>query len=419
MNKLAELRLAFFIALRYVRQKRGNRFISFLSLSSAIGIALGVAVLIIVMSVMNGFQTELHTRILGMVPHVTVIKSGPANSPIENWSALAARLRALPGVSGVAPLIKMQGMLSYRGAVEGVELHGVLPEKEAEVSVFPAHMIKGQLRYLKLNDRALIVGSALAKRLGLNMGDEVTFIYPQATRSGSGVIPRFKQFQIVGIFSVGSEYDHLFVATHIDSAGAFLNRPELVTSVQLRLTDLYQAPKLRQQIQTLLGDSYKVSDWSITQGNFFRAVSLEKSMMGFLLLLIVAIAAFNMVSGLVMLVTDKTVDIAILRTLGASNKVIVEIFMIQGMLGGFMGTFIGAGVGVVVAMNMTAGLKYFESVFHSGIIDSYFLSYLPSQIEWMDVVLITACAMLMSLLATLYPARKASEIEPVEAFHYD
>lgn len=419
MNKRAQWQLALFIAWRYARQKRGSRFISFLSLSSSIGIALGVAVLIVVMSVMNGFQVELYTRILGMVPHVSVQKNGPANRPIHDWQAVAEKLRILPGVSAVAPLIKLQGMLSFRGAVEGVELHGVSPEQVADVSVFPAHMIKGNLNYLKINDRALIVGSALAKRLGLVVGDELTFIYPQATPNGSGVLPRFKQFQLVGIFSVGSEYDQLFVATHIDNAGKFLEQPGLVTTLQVKLHDVYQAPHVRQEIQNLLGEGYKVSDWSLSQGNFFRAVSLEKSMMGFLLLLIIAIAAFNMVSGLVMLVTDKTVDIAILRTLGASDRMITRIFMLQGMLGGMIGMVAGSVLGVLLAMHLSDWLKAFESLFHTGLIDNYFLSYLPSQVEWTDIALISASALLMSLLATLYPARKASEIEPVEAFHYD
>lgn len=411
--------LALFIAWRYARQKRGSRFISFLSLSSSIGIALGVAVLIVVMSVMNGFQIELHQRILGMVPHVSVQKNGPTNTMLENWQAIAAKVRAMPGVSGVAPLIKLQGMLSFRGAVEGVELHGVSPDQVATVSVFPAHMVKGKVRNLNINDRALIVGSTLAKRLGLVVGDELTFIYPQATSSGSGVLPRFKQFQVVGIFSVGSEYDQLFVATHIDNVGTFLDQPGLVTTLQLKLNDVYQAPRLRQDLQTLLGDAYKVSDWSVSQGNFFRAVSLEKSMMGFLLLLIVAIAAFNMVSGLVMLVTDKTVDIAILRTLGASDRMITRIFMLQGMLGGVIGIALGTVVGVLLALHLSSTLKTLEATLQTGLIDNYFLSYLPSQVEWMDIVLISTSALLMSLLATLYPARKASEIEPVEAFQYD
>ncbi len=419
MSKSRDFSLALFIGARYASTRRGNGFVSFLSLFSGLGITLGVAVLIIVMSVMNGFESELHTRILGMVTHVTVKKSPDQNAHIENWEALTQKLGAMPEVLAVAPVVKMQGMLSSRGAVGGVELNGILPDKEKGVSVFPDHMVRGEVEHLQYNENGLIVGATLAQKLALNMGDKVTFVYPQATEKGAGVIPRFKQFEVSGIFSVGSEYDQLFVATHIDTAGQFLNQPGLVSGIRLKLDDLYRAPLVKREIQQMLGKHYVVEDWSVTHGNFFRAVSLEKSMMGFLLLLIVAIAAFNIVSSLVMLVSDKTVDIAILRTLGASDRVIVQVFIIQGMIVGLIGALFGTAIGVVVSQNLAQWVKVLENNFHIDFFDAYFLSYLPTQVEWLDVIVISISAILMALLATLYPARKAAEIEPIEAFHYD
>lgn len=419
MSKSTDSSLALFIGARYASTRRGNGFVSFLSLFSGLGITLGVAVLIIVMSVMNGFESELHTRILGMVTHVTVKKSPDQNAHIENWEALTQKLGAMPEVLAVAPVVKMQGMLSSRGAVSGVELNGILPDKEKGVSVFPDYMVRGEVEHLQYNENGLIVGAALAQKLALNMGDKVTFVYPQATEKGAGVIPRFKQFEVSGIFAVGSEYDQLFVATHIDTAGQFLNQAGLVSGIRLKLDDLYRAPLVKREIQQMLGIHYVVEDWSVTHGNFFRAVSLEKSMMGFLLLLIVAIAAFNIVSSLVMLVSDKTVDIAILRTLGASDRVIVQIFMIQGMIVGLIGALFGTAIGVVVSQNLAQWVKTLENNFHIDFFDAYFLSYLPTQVEWLDVIVIAVSAILMALLATLYPARKAAEIEPIEAFHYD
>lgn len=419
MSKSRGFSLALFIGARYASTRRGNGFISFLSLFSGLGITLGVAVLIIVMSVMNGFESELHTRILGMVTHVTVKKSPDQNAHIENWEALTQKFNAMPEVLAVAPVVKMQGMLSSRGAVSGVELNGILPDREKGVSVFPNYMVRGEMEHLQYNENGLIVGETLAQKLALNMGDKVAFIYPQATQKGAGVIPRFKQFEVSGIFSVGSEYDQFFVATHIDTAGQFLNQPGLVSGIRLKLDDLYRAPLIKREIQQMLGTHYVVEDWSVAHGNFFRAVSLEKSMMGFLLLLIVAIAAFNIVSSLVMLVSDKTVDIAILRTLGASDRVIVQIFMIQGMIVGLIGALLGTVSGVVISQNLAAWVKALEKNFHIDFFGAYFLSYLPTQVEWLDVIVISISAILMSLLATIYPARKAAEIEPIEAFHYD
>jgi len=419
MSKSTDFSLALFIGARYASTRRGNGFVSFLSLFSGLGITLGVAVLIIVMSVMNGFESELHTRILGMVTHVTVKKSPDQNVHIENWEALTQKLGDMPEVLAVAPVVKMQGMLSSRGAVSGVELNGILPGKEKGVSVFPDYMVRGEVEHLQYNEKGLIVGATLAQKLAINMGDKVTFVYPLATEKGAGVIPRFKQFEVSGIFAVGSEYDQLFVATHIDTAGQFLNQPGLVSGIRLKLDDLYRAPLVKREIQQMLGTHYVVEDWSVTHGNFFRAVSLEKSMMGFLLLLIVAIAAFNIVSSLVMLVSDKTVDIAILRTLGASDRVIVQVFIIQGMIVGLIGALFGTAIGVVVSQNLAQWVKVLENNFHIDFFDAYFLSYLPTQVEWLDVIVISISAILMALLATLYPARKAAEIEPIEAFHYD
>ena len=280
-------------------------------------------------------------------------------------------------------------------------------------------MVRGVLEDLQHHKSGLIVGASLAQKLALSMNDQLTFIYPQTTGNEAGVVPRFKQFELIGIFSVGSEYDQLFVATHIDTAGQFLNQPGLVSGIRIKLDDLYRAPLVKREIQQMLGAHYAVEDWSVTHGNFFRAVSLEKSMMGFLLLLIVAIAAFNIVSSLVMLVSDKTVDIAILRTLGASDRVIIQVFITQGMLVGLIGALLGTAIGIIVSQNLAQWVRALEDNFHLNFFDAYFLSYLPTKLEWLDVAVISISAILMALVATFYPARKAAEIEPIEAFQYD
>lgn len=419
MNKQSDFKLALFIGARYARTRRGEGFVSFLSLFSGVGITLGVAVLIIVMSIMNGFESELHTRILGMVTHVTINKAIDEPSHIENWEALLDEFKVMPEVEAAAPVINIQGMLSSRGSVVGVELNGVAPEIEKSVSVFPEFMVRGDIENLRPNGSGLVIGSALAKQLALGMGDKVTFVYPEPDSNGASVIPRFKLFEVNGIFSVGSEYDKLFVATDIDTAGQFLGQPGLVSGIRLKLTDLYEAPHLSRLIQDKLGSDYRVEDWSVSHGNFFRAVSLEKTMMGFLLLLIVAIAAFNIVSSLVMLVSDKTVDIAILRTLGANDRVIIQVFMIQGMLVGLVGALLGTTAGVLVAQNLAHWVSALEETFQLAFLETYFLSYLPSKVEWLDVMVITISSIVMALLATVYPARKAAQIEPIEAFQYD
>ncbi|MBV1869854.1 MAG: lipoprotein-releasing ABC transporter permease subunit [Gammaproteobacteria bacterium] len=419
MNKKSDFKLALFIGARYARTRRGEGFVSFLSLFSGVGITLGVAVLIIVMSIMNGFESELHRRILGMVTHVTINKAIDEPAHIENWEALLEEFKVMPAVVAAAPVIKIQGMLTSRGSVVGVELNGISPEIEKNVSVFPEFMVRGVVENLRPNGSGLVIGAALAQQLALGMGDKVTFVYPKPGSSGGGVIPRFKLFEINGIFSVGSEYDKLFVATDIDTAGQFMEQPGLVSGIRLKLKNLYEAPHLSRLIQNELGNDYRVEDWSVSHGNFFRAVSLEKSMMGFLLLLIVAIAAFNIVSSLVMLVSDKTVDIAILRTLGANDRVIIQVFMIQGMLVGLVGALLGTTAGVLVAQNLAHWVSALEETFQLALLETYFLSYLPSKVEWLDVMVIAVSSIVMALLATVYPARKAAQIEPIEAFQYD
>ena len=419
MNKYANIKLALFIGLRYARARRGNRFLSLLSLSSGLGMTLGIAVLIIVMSVMNGFESELHTRILGMVTHITVSKTADSGAVIDNWEKLADKLKTHVEVKAVAPVIQLQGMLSHAGAVAGVKLNGVLPELEGSVSVFPQHMVEGDVNDLQLNSDGLILGISLARRLSLNIGDRVTFIYPEPSSHGVGVVPRFKRFQLVGVFNVGSEYDQLLGVIHINTAADFLGKPGWIAGLRLRVHNLYSAPDVRQQLSALLGESFKVLDWTVVHGNFFRAVSLEKSMMGFLLLLIVAIAAFNIVSSLVMLVSDKTVDIAVLRTLGISENVIVGVFVIQGFYVGLLGSTAGVAIGVLGANYLSDWITLLEQTFNFGLFDAYVLEQLPSKLEYFDVGLIAGSALLMSLFATIYPALRASRIEPAEAFHYD
>ncbi|MFP5383210.1 MAG: lipoprotein-releasing ABC transporter permease subunit, partial [Gammaproteobacteria bacterium] len=319
--------LSLFVGLRYTRARRRNHFISFISLTSIIGLGLGVAVLIVVLSVMNGFDRELKTRILGMVPHGSLV----GHQPLTDWRRLAERATQHPGVAGVAPFSQMQGMLSNAGTVEGAIVNGILPETERAVSILPEHVEEGSLESLAAGEFGMVLGSGLARRLGVVPGDKVTLVLPEATVSPAGVMPRFKRFTVTGIFRVGAEVDASLAYIHLDDAAVLLRYPHTAQALRIKVKDLFAAPAVvRDLVMTADAEVYGV-DWTRTHGNLFQAVKMEKTMMTLLLLFIVAVAAFNIVSSLVMVVTDKKGDIAILRTLGASPGEIMRIFMVQGV----------------------------------------------------------------------------------------
>jgi lipoprotein-releasing system permease protein len=419
-TKLAAFEL--FVGMRYTRAKRKNHFISFISLTSMIGIALGVAALIVVLSVMNGFQKELRTRILGVASHLEVTSS---NNLLTDWPLVAAVAAKHPHALATAPYITAQGMLSYVQGVQGAIIRGVLPADEDKVADLGRHMKAGKLTDLRAGEFGIILGADLAFALGAQIGDKVVLMAPQGQFTPTGVVPRLKQFTLVGLFQIGMyEYDAGLALIHIDDAAKLYRMGSNVSGVRLKLDDLFDAPSiafsLREQLNQY-GGNYYVTDWTQQHANFFRAVQMEKRVMFIILTLIVAVAAFNIVSTLVMAVTDKRADIAIMRTLGASPMSIMLIFIIQGALIGLIGTILGAMFGIVIALNIDTIIPFLEHLFQVQFLakDVYYISDLPSDLIWSDVITIVVMSFLLSLLATLYPSWKASKINPAEALRYE
>ncbi|HEX5360851.1 MAG TPA: lipoprotein-releasing ABC transporter permease subunit [Fluviicoccus sp.] len=403
------------IGLRYTRAKRRNHFISFISLTSILGLTLGVAVLITVLSVMNGFDRELKNRILGMIPHATIA----SREPIQDWKNLAEFAKRNPQVLAVAPVTQLQGMLTANGQVSGAMITGVEPEYERQVSIIAGNMKQGKLEMLRADEYGIVLGSGLAANLGVQAGDKVTLVLPEASLTPAGVIPRFKRMTVVGIFQVGADVDGLLAYVHVADAGKLLRIGDTVQGVRLKLKDLFQARTVSEQILYDLPANYYSMDWTQTHGNLFSAIQMEKAMMGLLLMLIVAVAAFNIVSSLVMVVTDKKADIAILRTLGASPQTITRIFMVQGAVIGLVGTVAGVVLGIILSLNITHAVTWLEHVTGQSFFDAYFVNYLPSELEWQDVLWVSLTTGLLSFLATIYPARKAARVQPAEALRYE
>lgn len=411
--------LSVFIGMRYTRAKRRNHFISFISLTSMVGLALGVLVMILVLSVMNGFDRELRTRILGMVPHATI----SSYQPIDDWQALATQVAKHPEVVAVAPFSQLQGMLTHSGGVQPVLVNAVLPEAEKSVSIIDQHMVQGRLDDLQSGEFGIVIGEITARRFRVNVGDKLTFILPEASVTPAGVFPRLKRFTVVGVFKVGAELDSSLALIHIGDAARLSRWQEnQVEGVRLKLKDLFKAPQVAWEIAGSFGsEDYVARDWTRSHGSLFQAIQMEKTMIGLLLLLIVAVAAFNIISTLVMVVTDKKADIAILRTLGMTPREIMLVFMVQGTVIGVVGTLIGGVLGVISALNVTAWVAALENLLGQKFLSSdvYFINYLPSQLRVEDVVLICSAALLMSFFATLYPAWRAARTQPAEALRYE
>ncbi|MEN8762557.1 MAG: lipoprotein-releasing ABC transporter permease subunit [Thiogranum sp.] len=411
--------LALYIGLRYTGAKRRNHFISFISLISIIGIGLGVAALITVLSVMNGFEQELRTRILGMASHASI--SG-YQKPLIEWQQLAGRATEHPEVIGVAPYVQGEIMLTKGKKVSGALVRGILPDQEPKVSSVGQHMRRGRLDDLQTGEYRIILGSELAHSVGAQVGDQITMVTPQANFSPAGILPRLRRFRVTGIFDVGMyEYDRGVALVHMEDAARLFQLDNAITGIRLKLKDLFKAPQISRQLAAQLGDDLRVEDWTRQHANFFRAVQTEKRVMFVILTLIVAVAAFNIVSTLVMVVTDKRADIAILRTLGATPGVILRIFMIQGALIGLLGTALGIVGGVALALNVETIVPAIEEAFSVQFMpaDVYYISDLPSKLNWPDVWQIGTVAFLLSFLATLYPSWRASRTQPAEALRYE
>ncbi|MBK9676056.1 MAG: lipoprotein-releasing ABC transporter permease subunit [Betaproteobacteria bacterium] len=408
------------IGLRYTRARRGsgrNRFIPFISLTSMAGIALGVAALIVVLSVMNGFQEELRNRILSVASHIELrglpVLEDPA--PVERIALQNPRVRA------AAPYILGQAMLSAGEINRGALVRGVDPAVEDRVADIGRHMRSGALSALTPGEFGIVLGAELARALGLRTGDSVVVIVPQGNVTAAGTLPRLKTFRLVGVFEIGMfEFDNGLALIHVDDARR-LYRVDGVSGVRLKLDDLFAAPAVARQLVAAMPVAVEVRDWTQSHANFFRAVQIEKRMMFIILTLIIAVAAFNIVSAQVMTVTDKQADIAILRTLGASPLSIMVIFVIQGALIGAIGTLIGVAAGVALALNIDVVVPALERLFNVQFLDKtvYYISDLPSDLQRGDVVTIAAIALLLALLATLYPAWRAARVNPAEALRYE
>jgi len=406
-----------FLGLRYARARRRTRFISVVSGVALSGLALGVMALVVVLSVMNGFDRELRTRILATVPHV-LVSSG---RQLSGWEPLLERLATEPGVAGVAPWIGGTAMLSTPGVVRGIELGSLRPDQDARVAAVGSYMLAGSLEELRPGRFGIVIGRLLARALGVGLGDSVTLMLPQVDLTPAGAYPRLRRFEVVGIFAVGAEVDANTALIHLEDAARLYRTGTAVHALRLVLADPADAPVVGSRIARALGPGFEVSDWSRSQGTLFGAIRMEKRMVTLLLMVIVAVAAFNIVSILTMVVAEKRGAIAVLRTMGASPGQIMAAFSAQGTLIGMAGITAGLALGVPLALRIGPVAAWLERQLGVQLFDPhvYFISYLPSQLRGSDLVTIGSCALVLSVLATLYPANRAARIGPAEALRYE
>ncbi|MGM9484654.1 lipoprotein-releasing ABC transporter permease subunit [Roseateles sp. NT4] len=407
---------------RYVRAGRGgrrNRFISFISGASMVGIALGVMALIVVLSVMNGFQKEVRDRMLNVIAHVELLDAG--GQALPDWQATAARARQNREVVGAAPFVASQSLIARGEDMRGAVIRGISPAEEATVTVLGAQL--KDTAYAKLVPGAwnIVLGAELARQLGVGEGDKITIVAPGGQVTPAGVVPRLKSFNVVGTFSSGHyEYDSGLAVVHVDDA-AKLFRTGGPTGVQLRLRDVHEARQVAADLAGQMAPEIRVRDWTRSNAVWFDAVQIEKRMMSIVLTLIVAVAAFNLLSTLIMTVTDKQSDIAILRTLGASPRSIMGIFIVQGAVSGVIGTLAGVVVGLLIAFNIDVIVPAIEHLLNTSFLPGsiYLISQMPSDPQWADITPIVLVALFLSLIFTLYPSWRASRVQPAEALRYE
>lgn len=408
-----------FIGLRYTRARRRHRIVSFISLISIVGITLGIAALITILSVMNGFGNEVRSRILSFIAHVTITES---NGQLRDWQALGERVKGARHVVAYAPYINGQALVTRGKGVSGVMVRGVAPERELQVSEIADKMVEGGLDALRPGEFGVVVGYAIAWKLDLKVGSQVALVVPQAQATPAGLLPRFKRFTVVGVFKADMyEYDSGVVLVHLDDAARLYQLPNQVSGLRLKLDNVDIAPRVAGELERTVGLDYRVRDWTREHNAWFRALAMEKTVMFIILLLIVTVAMFNVVSTLIVVVNEKRSDIAILRTLGASPQSILAVFMIQGSLIGVVGTIVGTAVGVLLAFNVGNLVQLLELIFNTRFLapEIYFISELPSDVQWADVAVISSVSLVLSLLSTLYPAWRASQTQPAEALRYE
>jgi lipoprotein-releasing system permease protein len=410
--------LELFIGLRYTRAKRRNGFISLISFISILCIILGVMTLIIVLSVMNGFEKEVRERILNMISHVTVTNF---EGQLTNWPQVVDRVKQNPQVLGAAPYIQAEGMMIYRSNVHGVIFRGIDPQTERAVSKVAEHMVQGRLENLQAGEFGIVLGKGLARSLGVDVGEKVTVVTPSANITPAGVMPRLKRFTVVGIFEVGyHEYDSSVSLLHLDDAARVFRLDDKVSGVQIQVKDLLQVLPVTKALRGELPE-YWVRDWSYYHANWFKAVKMEKTMISLLLFLVILVAAINIISTLVMVVTEKKSDIAILRTFGATTGKIMRVFIVQGSVIGIAGTLLGGILGVVIALNVEAMYHWVAMNWGFQPIDPsvYLIPDLPSDLHWDQVIYICLASLVTSILATILPAYRASRTQPADALRYE
>jgi len=407
-----------FVGLRYLRAKRRTRFVSFITLISLIGIALGVAALIVILSVMNGFEGELRGRLLSMSAHGSVTRVGGLT---EDWENLVEQVNSEPGVTAAAPFVQMEGMIQAGRELFAVLVHGVDPLYEKPLSGEMINMVEGDLDVLQAGSRSIILGRILAYDLGARIGDGVVLLIPRPVGDGT-LEPVLERFVLRGVFEAGlQDHDGVLALVHVSDAAGIQALGEAVSAVRFRSDDVMAAPAVARALQARLGDGINTSDWTIENGSYFRAIRIEKMMMSLILSLIIGVAAFNIVASLVMVVTDKTTDIAVLRTLGMGPDGVVRVFFVQGAMIGWAGVLLGVLLGIVLALNVPVIVPFLEQSLGFQIMpgDVYYVTRIPSELEWQDVAIIAVSAFVLTSLATLYPARRAALVNPAAALRYE
>lgn len=411
--------LSVYIGARYTRARRRNQFVSFISMLSLLGLTLGVAVLIVVISVMNGFEAEIRNRTLSAIPHVTIEQT--RGMDFASIQQLSSQMSTDPDVVGVAPYVAGKAMLGVPGLVRGVQVTGVDPDQESAVSELQYQMVSGTLNELVSGGFGVVIGSVTANHLGLSVGDALSLTLPQIAVTPLGIFPRVKRFTVVGVFDVGAEVDSSTIFIHIKDASKLFQKGDKVDGLRVKLSKLFQAPEFAERWHHLLGEEFDVRDWSQSQGGLFQAIAMEKRVMGLLLMIVVVVAAFNIVSIVVMMVADKRAAIAVLRTMGMRARSVVAIFLTQGSLIGLLGVTLGTVIGVLIALNVSDIVAGIENAFSQQLFDPavFQIVHMPSLVRLSDVLLISGASFALSVLAALYPAWKASSIEAAEVLRYE